>query len=95
MARKKKNSNLPEPKYADGGNRYIGKCKENSEIFCLLCQEFGCVCVQPSETEEVLKVKLAKRIHDAKVNMSLSQDRGRWSNLPERVAEWEARLAKL
>jgi hypothetical protein len=95
MPRKKKNSNLPPPKYADGGNRYIGKCKENSEVFCLFHSEFGCICVQPAETEEQLKVKLQTYIENGKKNLSLNNDLGRWDYYKENIPIWEARLAKL
>jgi hypothetical protein len=95
MPRKKKQSNLPSLGYPDGGNRYIGKTKENSDVWCEFCEAVSCPCVQPARTAEELKSKLVQRIHDAKLNMSLNKDRGRWSGVEEKVVEWERRLAEL
>ena len=103
MRRRKKNSNLPDPEYADGGNRYVGKTKENSLLACELCLTTGCRCVRPVTPEtcppeyptvnEYLKYRLIDRINTCQRNHDINPFM--FPDDLKKAKELEARLAKL
>ena len=92
---KKQPTSLHPEAVADGGNRYVGKTKENSQIRCLFHEHTHCACVQPAETQEQLKAKLEMYIENGKKNLSLNNDLGRWDFYKANIPVWERRLAEL
>lgn len=50
-SRKLMDKSLPPPMFSDGGNGFPGKTTENSQILCLLCDVYGCGCIEPSKTD--------------------------------------------
>jgi hypothetical protein len=83
---------LPPPMFSDGGNKYHGKTKENSQILCMLCRVYGCGCVKPSITPADLVWALEKRIHAAHITF----EHGFATRLePSDLVAMERRLAKV
>lgn len=91
-ARKKGyDKSLPPPAYMDGHNRYHGKTVENSQILCMLCKVYGCICVKPSRTPLELQDALQRRIQRAETSIKLGLD----PNAVEQMLAWGRRLAKV
>jgi hypothetical protein len=82
---------LPPPMFFDGGNKYHGKSKENSQLLCMLCKVYGCGCVRPAVTPADLVDALEKRISSGETAIKF----GFTHASPELVATLRARLARV
>jgi hypothetical protein len=82
---------LPPPMFSDGGNKYHGKAKENSQLLCMLCRVYGCGCVKPAITPADLVWALESRAHSAEIAI----EAGFAHASPELLATLRARLARV